>query len=392
MKYIFLLTILTLVTSKIPPEANQLFPEFVANLSYPVETHFITTEDGYINTYYRIQAKNSQIRSGLPVVYVQHGVADSGDNWIVNNESLAPGFILANNGFDVWFGNSRGNRYSHNHVGQKNSSNPNGTYWDFSWQEMSLYDLPAAFEYIYAQTGELINYIGHSQGTTIMFAALARRDPVILQYLKKYLAAGPVAFVNHCNSNLFHIMANADLGKWLYFADAKKILYPTQTQYDYLELICEDFDNIVCKSVLSTVADVNTTVDNVPRMDVFVGHYPAGASVQDMYYWNQMVENTQFSWYNYGEKGNIEHYNQTTPPLYDLGQIDVPVYLFAGYFDRLADPTDVEVLKSQLTGSPEVVLNTYPYGHATFFWGYNTSWIYDAINIMNKLDAFEIAI
>lgn len=38
---------------------------------------------------------------------------------------------------------------------------------------MAKYDLPAAFEYINNITHKKIHYIGHSQGTMIMFAALA---------------------------------------------------------------------------------------------------------------------------------------------------------------------------------------------------------------------------
>lgn len=44
---------------------------------------------------------------------------------------------------------------------------------------MAEYDLPAAFNYIVSKTGQKINYIGHSQGTTQMFAALSERNPVI---------------------------------------------------------------------------------------------------------------------------------------------------------------------------------------------------------------------
>jgi lysosomal acid lipase/cholesteryl ester hydrolase len=38
---------------------------------------------------------------------------------------------------------------------------------------MAQYDLPAAFSYIKNKTNTKIHYIGHSQGTMIMFIALA---------------------------------------------------------------------------------------------------------------------------------------------------------------------------------------------------------------------------
>jgi len=108
-----------------------IFPEIAQYLHYPCETHNITTEDGYINTFFRIQAKNTQMQSGLQPIYLQHGLLDSGDDWVINDENLAPGLLIANAGYDVWIGNSRGNRYSQAHV--NGSINPNSSYWDFSW-------------------------------------------------------------------------------------------------------------------------------------------------------------------------------------------------------------------------------------------------------------------
>jgi len=378
---IFLLSLLLLGFSKeIPPIANQLFPEIVISLGYPVESHYITTSDGYINTYFRIQAKNTQIKSGLPVIYLQHGLLDSSDDWVINNETLAPGLLLANMEYDIWIGNTRGNRYSLGHINW-NSFHPNSEYWDFSWQEMSLYDLPAAFQYIFNRTGQMINYIGHSQGTSIMFAALARRDQTIMKYLRKFIALGPVAYVEHQTSAVLNFIAHKKIAEDIYILDGKKFMFLPKEQRKELEILCANVDK-ACIEAIKYTTDVHPEVDNMKRMDVFVGHMPAGTSVQNMYYWQQLVDNKEFRMYDYGTKGNLLHYNQTTPPLIELSKINVPVHMFAGTYDELADPTDGKNLTASLTGSPNVTLKHYKYGHMIFVWGLETSYLKDVIAVI----------
>jgi hypothetical protein len=33
-------------------------------------------------------------------------------SWVMNNPDEAPAFLLVKNGYDVWLGNNRGNRFS----------------------------------------------------------------------------------------------------------------------------------------------------------------------------------------------------------------------------------------------------------------------------------------
>jgi len=67
-------------------------------------------------------------------VFLQHGLVDSSDTWIINDEAKAPGFILANRGYDVWLGNNRGNKHSRKHV--KYNPDKDKAFWEFTFQHM----------------------------------------------------------------------------------------------------------------------------------------------------------------------------------------------------------------------------------------------------------------
>nr|CAD7463606.1 unnamed protein product [Timema tahoe] len=68
----------------INPDAFLDVPELITKYGYPVESHTVTTEDGYILTMHRIPyGKISSDVTSRPAVMVQHGLFSSSADWIV---------------------------------------------------------------------------------------------------------------------------------------------------------------------------------------------------------------------------------------------------------------------------------------------------------------------
>lgn len=81
---------------------------------------------------------------------------------------------------------------------------------------MAMYDLPAAFSYINRVTGRKVHYIGHSQGTLIMFIALSQQVKTVIDNLLTFHAFAPIAYLNHQTSKAMESAAKANLGYYLY--------------------------------------------------------------------------------------------------------------------------------------------------------------------------------
>jgi lysosomal acid lipase/cholesteryl ester hydrolase len=130
-------------------DINRDFFDIVLKRNLAVEEHQVMTQDGYILTLFRIPGKlfrevGKPLSPPGPPVLMMHGLIDSSDAWVVNDD-LSPAFVLSHAGYDVWLSNSRGNKYSKRHVSLSSDSLE---FWDFSWEEVGSFDLPALTDYI----------------------------------------------------------------------------------------------------------------------------------------------------------------------------------------------------------------------------------------------------
>ncbi|KAL5017970.1 hypothetical protein ScPMuIL_003692 [Solemya velum] len=166
------------------PEIRMNASELITSKGYPCENHDVYTPDGFLLGVQRIP---HGVQRNRPVVLLQHGLLASSTCWLENlaNESLA--YILADAGYDVWLGNSRGNTYGRRHIRYQPSQRE---FWAWSWDEMAKYDLPATINYVLQVSRQSqLYYVGHSQGTEIGFAEFSR-NPELGRKVKTFFCPG----------------------------------------------------------------------------------------------------------------------------------------------------------------------------------------------------------
>lgn len=73
-------------------------------------------------------------------------------------------------------------------------------------------------------------------------------------------------------------------------------------------------------------------------LPVFLSYFPAGISIKTLEHYAQLIANGgRFQMFDYGPQINLKQYNSTIPPEYDVKRISVPVHLFVGSEDIIAD-------------------------------------------------------
>ena len=221
-RIIYLLALLALAWIKVEalevdPDVGLDMEQIVTTRGYPIESYFVETSDGYILKMFRIPVGKGESRTETirPVVILQHGLLDCSFTWVNNFEQQSLGYILADAGFDVWFGNNRGNRYGRNHT-TLNPDDKSGKFWSFSWDEMAIIDVPTFINFVLSVTNaKSLAWIGHSEGTTQIFAAatVTKQFPHLESVISKinlFVALAPVTFATNQISKTLRLLAERD--------------------------------------------------------------------------------------------------------------------------------------------------------------------------------------
>ncbi|KAF2885968.1 hypothetical protein ILUMI_20205 [Ignelater luminosus] len=345
---------------------------FIINSKY-IKLYHLRTEDGYILEMHRIpHGRNSRGNDTRPAVLVVPGVFCSSADWVNMGPEKSLGFMLADEGYDVWLANYRGTRWSRKHA-KLNPDVDLKAYWTFSFQQIGYYDLPAFIDYILSlNKQEKLFYVGHSQGTTTFFALTSTR----LEYNEKIrlsITLSPVAYMGHTTNPLIHSFEISD-NKFDYLLVQDYHIYEILPYNPYLTLIAAIFcqDNAptqeICASLLYMVAGYTPDQLNKTMMPVIASNTPAGASIVQGLHFTQLYRSKKFQMFDYGKEKNLEIYGQTTPPEYDLSKITAPVAMYYGSKDPACAKEDVDKAASEISN---LVINKRIEGfsHIDVLWG-----------------------
>ncbi|XP_063380250.1 lipase 1-like [Cydia fagiglandana] len=311
------------------PEDGRLdFMELSIKYGHKAEEHRVVTEDGYILTLFRLPGKK-------PPVLLLHGLIGTADTYILRGNSSL-GITLANHGYDVWAGNTRGNKYAMQHT--KLNPKTDASFWDYSFHEHGYYDLPAMTDYILNATGEQSL---HSIVSIGIFNLLSLNIEYLLHY-------------KGLDRNLLEAICN-----------------PGAVTYT----LCTEFVFLIGGYDLQRL--------DSEFLAVVFGHFPSSISRKALLHCAQVAQSKRFPLFDYGLEENLKRYGSTAPPDYNLRNVTMRTALLVGKNDPINGVRDVERLRFVL---PNVVhyhlMKPRTWNHFDFVW---SNYFHEPHKIISKI-------
>ncbi|PRQ22868.1 putative triacylglycerol lipase [Rosa chinensis] len=344
----------------LPTPYQSLCASLIHPSGYPCSEHKIQTRDGYFLGLQRVSSSNVDLRAQPgPPVLLQHGLFMAGDAWFLNSPEQSLGFILADEGFDVWVGNVRGTRWSQGHI---SLSEEDKEYWDWSWQELALYDLSEMINHIYSITNSKVFIVGHSQGTIMSLAALTQPD--VAEMVEAAALLCPISYLEHISTQFVIRMVDVHLDQMILAMGIHQLNFRSDWGINLLNSICDG--HVDCNDLLTSITGKNCCFNN-SRVDFYLDYEPHPSSAKNFHHLFQMIRKGTFSKYDYGILKNLIEYGQLKPPAFDLSLIpkSLPLLMAYGGNDALADVEDFQHTLKELQSTPQLVY-LENYGHVDF--------------------------
>ncbi|XP_044315952.1 lipase 3-like [Drosophila rhopaloa] len=273
----------------------------------------------------------------------------SSASWVQFGPASGLAYILFRKGYDVWMLNTRGNVYSQE---RGNGRQSDRDFWDFSFHEIGQFDLPAAIDLILQQTNmPSIQYIGHSQGSTVFFVMCSER-PDYAPKVRLMQSLSPTVYLQGSLSPVLKFMGlfKGGFTMLMNLLGGYKVSLNTRLIQQFRRHICSAsrLTSRICAIFEFVVCGFNWQSFNETLTPILEGHSSQGSSARQIYHFAQLQGKNVFHRYDYGRLLNRLRYQSWFPPLYNLTRATSKVVLHHGGGDWLGSEADVNRLQAQL--------------------------------------------
>lgn len=360
------------VTTEIKDEVFMDFESYCGKFGYEVITYEIVTEDNYVLTLFRIPGK------GKPV-FLLHGLVVTAESFIINQCAKSPAFILADNGYDVWLGNLRGNHISSKH---EKMSNEHDDYWDFTFEDFIDYDFKSFVTFIKSSTNSnKIVVVGHSLGGVIITNAISIH-PEYKNHISLAILLGTPGATFHPSSLYIRFLASGIMQKLSNIFGIKSFLYWVESPF--IAQFIANFKSI-SRYVAKDMMDLDLIGGHEDDIIIYSYKNRGGISVKAteylvQTYWNQQEQPRRF---DYGTEGNLKRYGTEEPPSIYYSNISLNVAVINGKLDKVFTVDDSKSFKTCL---PEEFLvyyeDQYELDHAALLFACNLTHIHHIVELI----------
>ncbi|XP_063395701.1 lipase 1-like [Cydia fagiglandana] len=315
---------------------------------FSMQSHRVTTEDGYILTMHRIPEGTSEVAQ-KPSILLMHGIMGTSADFINQGPNSNLGFILSNAGFDVWLGNARGNPYSRAHE-TLDPDKDSIEFFNFSWEEIAIFDIRAMVDYILSTTGESqTRFIGDTQGGTA-FLILNLLKP---EYNEKFQMAqllDPVGYTK-------------------FFPSAELKAVATMINPLYNLAIGLGIGEISTLNLHKNFTDTGVThqlaVQSIVSYIASLGGFTSiGTSLKNLAHYAQNIRDESFRRWDYGQNVNYQIYGTPSPPPYNLTHVTVYTMLYYRKNNKFIDKKDIEAMASDMPNARAIGISGTEFTHS----------------------------
>ncbi|CAM6085618.1 unnamed protein product [Calypogeia fissa] len=283
--------------------------------------------------------------SAQPVLLMHHEF-QNGNSWFMHvdgdSDQLLP-ILLLNSGFDVWVGHQRATYYGHDHV---TLSPVDESYWNWTWDEHAMYDIPALLELVTTETGSAVHFVGISQSATA--GAAAATMPFAAPLLKSMTLIGPTIYRGNSTSHTLNgwgALLGRNIARASYFPEPQNGVFNlTADSNSFLS-------SFGLSAFMTDMSGPNCCLG--PKFKVkFNNGWDGTTSMKNLMHYQQGIVTNTWSHFDYGSVMNnsLAYGGSPLPPIYDPDDMaaTLPVLVVYGGRDNIAPPNGVRQFVSHL--------------------------------------------